>query len=559
MAKFKSMSSKPGMNALNTDFTQPGAGLAQTGVTLQNLHQKWNALYKDRANKKGGSKQLYDNLVRWTTTPNAQHFVKTNPQQAALFQKSVETGVIQPGLTPQTMAAALDWGIRENDRSQQHKSNFLDSTFGKILGKLMQVGVAFIPGVGTPMAMALGAGLGAAQAAGQTRTDAWDIAKGGLAGAAAGAGGEALQGGIDAAGGFSTLVRAPGTFASNAGRNLLTWADNGVANVQGFLNHPLQTLAGTAPSLTGTIPTSGIGRGLDMANQGISVANPAKGIGTTVLSHANGAGSTGSGVTNLGSGGNLIDGRTGQVISGGNAVANAAGNGMDWTDLLSAGTNILGTIFDNGTNDNSADAVRYAAELQKQARAEARADYEKAYGRVTDINKPGVGAYNDAVGVLDPLLTKGQVKVRGRNISADQWLKTVDPGYKFRFNEGQRALSTRQSAAGDRLSGRASKELLRYGQGYASNEFGNSVQRLQNLAVLGNSAVGRVSNAAEGVGSADANLALLGGETNSKAAIDEANLAGANRTNWVNSGNNIASSLIDRYRRSASGSQFIGR
>ena len=83
MSKFVPLSDKPGMNALNTDFTRPGAGLEQAQITLDNLNAKWAKLYKNRENKAGGSKQLYENLARWTETKNAQHFVKTQPQQAA--------------------------------------------------------------------------------------------------------------------------------------------------------------------------------------------------------------------------------------------------------------------------------------------------------------------------------------------------------------------------------------------------------------------------------------------------------------------------------------------
>ena len=102
MAKFVSKSSKPGMNALNTDFTQPRAGLRQAGITLNNIQAKWNKLYKARADEKGGSKEFWDNLTRWSTTPNAQHFVQANPEQAALFNKSIATGKLQKGLTAQT-------------------------------------------------------------------------------------------------------------------------------------------------------------------------------------------------------------------------------------------------------------------------------------------------------------------------------------------------------------------------------------------------------------------------------------------------------------------------
>jgi hypothetical protein len=52
-----------------------------------------------------------------------------------------------------------------------------------------------------------------------------------------------------------------------------------------------------------------------------------------------------------------------------------------------------------------------------------------------------------------------------------------DPGYQFRLSEGQKALEHSASARGGALGGRAGKELARYGQDYASNEYGNAYNR----------------------------------------------------------------------------------
>ncbi len=526
MSKFVSMSNKPGMNALNTDFTQPGAGLQQAGVTLQNLNAKWNALYKDRANKKGGSKQLYENLTRWTTTPNAQKFAKSQPQQAALFNKSVQTGVLQPGLKPETLMAAMDWGVRENDRSQQHKSNFLDSVWGKLLSKLVQVGVGFIPGVGVPLATVMGGAIGAATAAAQTRPSGMGIALGGASGALAGYGGAKLNEGIDAAGGFGNYTKG-----------LVDKAGN-------FIQHPINSLNGSMSDIGAPA--------LNNVNQFMGPTVGARAItGTAAMSGNAMAGPV------LDAAGKVINGAPTLLDRAGNVVSNAGGP-VDWLDIIKGGTDILGTLLDNKSNDNSASAIKLAVAADAQARKEARADLEKGYGRVDKINAPGVKAYGDALGTLDPLLTTGRAKIGGKTVGAEEWMKAVDPGYQFRFNEGQRAVSSRQSAGGDRLSGRARKELMRYGQGYASSEFGNSVQRLHNLASLGDQAVGRVSNAAMGQGSANANLTLQGGQVNADAIMANAGLDNQNRTNWGNTGTRIGASIYDRYRNGTSGARYVG-
>lgn len=61
------------------------------------------------------------------------------------------------------------------------------------------------------------------------------------------------------------------------------------------------------------------------------------------------------------------------------------------------------------------------------------------------------------------------------------------PGYKFRLGQGQRTLEASQS--GRRLGGRAAKEAMRFGQDFASNEFGQEFGRMSTLAGYGPQAI----------------------------------------------------------------------
>ena len=54
-----------------------------------------------------------------------------------------------------------------------------------------------------------------------------------------------------------------------------------------------------------------------------------------------------------------------------------------------------------------------------------------------------------------------------------------DPGYQYRLQEGEKALTRAQAARGGRASGRALQELQQHAQGLASQEFGNAAQRAQ--------------------------------------------------------------------------------
>lgn len=81
----------------------------------------------------------------------------------------------------------------------------------------------------------------------------------------------------------------------------------------------------------------------------------------------------------------------------------------------------------------------------------------------------------------------------------------TDPGYGFRFDEGQRAIERSAAARGMGLSGSVLKELSRYGQGIASQEYGNVYGRLAGIANLGQGASNMYGQAAMGTGQGLAN------------------------------------------------------
>lgn len=52
-----------------------------------------------------------------------------------------------------------------------------------------------------------------------------------------------------------------------------------------------------------------------------------------------------------------------------------------------------------------------------------------------------------------------------------------DPGYQFRMEQGQKAMDNAAAARGQVLSGAQLREAIRYGQGVASQEYGNAYAR----------------------------------------------------------------------------------
>ena len=102
-----------------------------------------------------------------------------------------------------------------------------------------------------------------------------------------------------------------------------------------------------------------------------------------------------------------------------------------------------------------------------------------------------------------------------------------DPGYQFRMDEGMRGVEGGAAARGGLLSGAALKAIQKYGQGFASNEYGNAYSRFTNnqnnqynkLAGLVNSGQGATNQMSNTAGQfAQNNANALGSLGNAQAA-----------------------------------------
>ncbi len=97
----------------------------------------------------------------------------------------------------------------------------------------------------------------------------------------------------------------------------------------------------------------------------------------------------------------------------------------------------------------------------------------------------------------------------------------ADPGYQFRMDEGNKAIENAARARGQYFSPSTVKELTRFGQGFASNEFSNVYNRLAGVAGMGqtagNTAAASGTNYANNVGN------LLTGAANARGAASISN------------------------------------
>jgi hypothetical protein len=176
-----------------------------------------------------------------------------------------------------------------------------------------------------------------------------------------------------------------------------------------------------------------------------------------------------------------------------------------------------------------ANAAREAGALQAEATREQIAAQERMFERQIELQEPFRQSGINALGQLTspetrlPAAFSGQVNM------------LADPGYQFRLSEGLKALDRQAAARGGLISGGALKAAQRYGQDYASGEYGaaynralteynaqvgradTSYNRLAGQAGIGQTATGQLSNAAGQAGSNVSNIIGQGAQLQGQA------------------------------------------
>jgi hypothetical protein len=170
-----------------------------------------------------------------------------------------------------------------------------------------------------------------------------------------------------------------------------------------------------------------------------------------------------------------------------------------------------------------ADAMNRATDLQREMFLEQKRIYDQNRADLEPWRSTGVRALGD--------LGSDDFK---RDFTQNDF--QADPGYNFRMAEGQKALERSAAAKGGLNSGATLKAISRYGQDFASNEYGNAYNRfnadrdrrfgrLSSLAGIGQTANGQLMQAGSNYGAAGQNYANNAGN----AYMSGANAMGASR------------------------------
>lgn len=198
---------------------------------------------------------------------------------------------------------------------------------------------------------------------------------------------------------------------------------------------------------------------------------------------------------------------------------------MPWMALAIGGSALLGASASKSAANTQAASADRATELQ-----------ERMFNKQLELQQPfqeaGVNALN---------------KMQSGNV-----MGMMDPSYQFRLGEGLKALDRQAAARGGLISGGALKAAQRYGQDFASQEFGNAYNRLASMAGLGQTATGAMGGAAGQFGTNAGNLMTGAGAARASGYVGGANALTGGLNQYMNYTQN--QNLMNRLLPTAGGS-----
>lgn len=189
------------------------------------------------------------------------------------------------------------------------------------------------------------------------------------------------------------------------------------------------------------------------------------------------------------------------------------------------GASILGGLF-------GGKGAKKAAKAEVQLGREALALQERQFQQTRADFAPWRAAGGQAIGGALAMTQPG-------------YDHTTSPGYQFRLDEGMRAVEGSAASKGMLMSGGTLKDLTRFGQGVAADDYNDQFNRLSTLAGMGSAATS--STAAAGSNYANASSGILQGIGQAKAS----GYAGQNQAMQGTLGN-----LIGMYGMGAFGKGF---
>jgi hypothetical protein len=347
------------------------------------------------------------------------------------------------------------------------------------------------------------------------------------------------------------------SFLANYGGALLIAAPLAAGAMTGAIG------AGAAGAAEGVGAAAGAGAGAGAADLGWAMGLTDAAGGSLAVPGAAGsaytgigaAASTGAGLTQGGGLGLKAGSGLGLTAPGAAAPTNAllspsitggatgiakAGASMGFLDNLFSASNLMNFAGNIGGALINSNATSKAVGAQTDATNSSNALLASIYGQNREDLAPWRNAGVNALTSLAKLNTPGQ--------QFDQ--AQLDPGYAFRQQQGEQAINRSAAARGLMGSGRTIKDLIRFNQDYATNEFGNVNNRRLALSGLGQTATNTGVQAGQNYGTQVGQNMLGAGNARASGYVGQANaLSGAigSTLNNYNS-NRLLGALIPGYQ-----------
>ena len=194
-----------------------------------------------------------------------------------------------------------------------------------------------------------------------------------------------------------------------------------------------------------------------------------------------------------------------QIAAAGGVVTPQIQNAQSYLDKMSA-------VAEN----NWKQAQDTAGQTLNDRLLSAQGVYGQQQGWMTPVYDAGMAGQGQLLNYLGIGGDKGvgnYGKYATAEFTPEQFLENQDPGYGFRFREGQKAVERQAASRNGLISGAALKASQRFGQDMASQEYQNAFNRyqtsrtntlspLQQLTAQGASAAGALGSYAQNYGNA---------------------------------------------------------
>lgn len=164
-------------------------------------------------------------------------------------------------------------------------------------------------------------------------------------------------------------------------------------------------------------------------------------------------------------------------------------------------------------------ASNKASKTARDAATQNNALQRDIYDQNKATLQPYVNTGNKATQSIEALLGLGG-DTNAANAAFDAYKGSTE--YSSRFNEGQRAVTAALGGKGLLDSGAAQKALLKYGQTFASNEFGNYIGNLQTQQQTGLGAAAALTGNGQNYANAVSNNNNQAANTAANAALSNA-------------------------------------